>query len=94
MKKVNIELWVRDEDEINDDTVGVALGRAIMDNEIRYTSASKDHCGDYIDRHREVLEYCYDHLDKMWAAKVASILLDCDFRDAKTYAKLVLERED
>jgi hypothetical protein len=92
MKKVNIELWV--EDEINDDTVGVALGRAIMNNEIRYTSASKDHCGDYIDRHREVLEYCYDHLDKMWAAKVTSILLDCDFRDAKGYAKLVLERED
>lgn len=92
MKKVNIELWVGDEDEINDDTVGVALGRAIMNDEIRYTS--KDSCEDYIDRRREVLEYCYDHLDKMWAAKVASILLDCDFRDAKTYAKLVLQRED
>lgn len=92
MKKVNIELWVGDEDEINDDTVGVALGRAIMNDEIRYTS--KDPCEDYMDRRREVLEYCYDHLDKMWAAKVASILLDCDFRDAKTYAKLVLQRED
>jgi hypothetical protein len=94
MKKVNIELWVREEDEINDDTVGVALGRAIMDNEIRYTSASKDPCGYYIDNNREVLQYCYNHLDSMWAAEITAILLDCDFRDAKTYAKLVLERED
>lgn len=92
MKKVNIELWVKN--KINDDTVAVALGRAIMNNEIRYTYASKDPCEDYINKHKEALEYCYDHLDKMWAAKVTSILLDCDFRDAKTYAKFVLQREN
>jgi hypothetical protein len=94
MKKVNIELWVGDEDKINSNTVGVALGLAIMNDGIRYTSASKDPCEDYIDKNREVLEYCYDHLDSMWAAKITAILLDCDFRDAKTYAKLVLEREN
>lgn len=34
-------------------------------------------------RIQEVLLYCKPHLDKMWAAKVVSILLDCDFRECK-----------
>jgi hypothetical protein len=35
---------------------------------------------------KAVVEYCYDHLDKMWAAKITGILLGCDFRDAKEHA--------
>lgn len=31
----------------------------------------------------KVLDYCKPHLDKMWAATIVGILLDCDFRDAK-----------
>lgn len=35
---------------------------------------------------KAVVEYCYDHLDKMWAANITGILLGCDFRDAKEHA--------
>lgn len=35
---------------------------------------------------KAVIEYCYDHLDKMWAAKITGILLGCDFRDAKEHS--------
>ena len=31
----------------------------------------------------EILNYCIPHMDHMWAATVASIILGCDFRDAK-----------
>lgn len=31
----------------------------------------------------EILNYCAPHMDEMWAAKVSSIILGCDFRDAK-----------
>jgi hypothetical protein len=41
---------------------------------------------DSLTKTKAVVEYCYDHLDKMWAAKVTSILLGCDFRDAKEHA--------
>lgn len=40
---------------------------------------------------KAVIEYCYDHLDKMWAAKICGILLGCDFKDAKEHAKLFFE---
>lgn len=36
---------------------------------------------------KEVLDYCEPHLEQMWAAKVSSILLSCDFRDAKQHKK-------
>lgn len=32
---------------------------------------------------RQILEVCEDHTEYMWAAKIVSILLDCDFRDSK-----------
>jgi hypothetical protein len=41
---------------------------------------------DYLTKQKTVVEYCYDHLDKMWAAKITGILLGCDFRDAKENA--------
>jgi hypothetical protein len=41
---------------------------------------------------KAVIEYCYKHLDQMWAAKVAGILLGCDFRDAKKHADLFFEK--
>ena len=34
---------------------------------------------------KAVIEYCQGHLDQMWAAKVAGLLLGCDFRDAKDH---------
>jgi hypothetical protein len=52
-----------------------------------------DHEDSKIKRHA-VIEYCYDHLDKMWAAKVVSILLGCDFRNAKEHADLFFEHEE
>lgn len=33
---------------------------------------------------KEILEYCKTHTDKMWAAYIISILLDCDFRDSSS----------
>lgn len=35
------------------------------------------------DVNKEILEYCRPHTDKMWAANIVSIILNCDFRDAK-----------
>lgn len=32
---------------------------------------------------KSILDYCYGHLDKMWASHIVGILLNCDFRDAK-----------
>lgn len=40
---------------------------------------------------REVIEYCYPHAEQMWAAKIISMLLGGDFRDAKLNAKIYLE---
>lgn len=31
---------------------------------------------------KEIIEYCKPHLDKMWAATIVSMLLNCDFRDS------------
>lgn len=44
-------------------------------------SATTSH---YEAQNLEILEYCRPHLDQMWAAKIASIILDCDFRETKT----------
>jgi hypothetical protein len=41
---------------------------------------------DALIKKKAVVEYCYDHLDKMWAANITGILLGCDFRDAKEHA--------
>ena len=35
----------------------------------------------------EIILYCRPHLDKMWAAKIVSIILDCDFRDCELELK-------
>lgn len=35
---------------------------------------------------KAVIDYCYNHLEQMWAARVVSLLLGCDFRDAKLHA--------
>ena len=41
---------------------------------------------DLLVKKKAVVRYCYDHLDKMWAANITGILLGCDFRDAKEHA--------
>lgn len=48
---------------------------------------------DFEIKRKAVLEYCYDNLAKMWAAKVAGILLGCDFRDAKEHSDIYFENE-
>lgn len=40
---------------------------------------------------KAVIEYCYDHLETMWAARITGILLGCDFRDAKDHADRFFE---
>jgi len=42
---------------------------------------------DLLVKKKAVVGYCYDHLDKMWAANITGILLGCDFRDAKEHAE-------
>ena len=32
-------------------------------------------------KEREIIKYCSKHIDKMWAASICAIILDCDFRD-------------
>lgn len=46
---------------------------------------------DFEIKRKAVIDYCYDHLDKMWAARVVSILLGCDFRDAKEMADIYFD---
>jgi hypothetical protein len=48
-------------------------------------SQKKEITSDLIQK-KAVVEYCYDHLDIMWSAKIVGILLGCDFRDAKYHA--------
>lgn len=31
----------------------------------------------------EILEYCYPHVQQMWASTIMGIILGCDFRDAQ-----------
>ena len=38
----------------------------------------------------KILNYCYPHVEQMWAATVISKILDCDFRDAKSKAEFVM----
>jgi len=33
---------------------------------------------------REILEYCEPYMEYFWASRIVGILLDCDFKDAKT----------
>jgi hypothetical protein len=42
---------------------------------------------------REVLHYCYKHIDHMWAACVAGIILECEFRDAKLILKALYDTD-
>jgi hypothetical protein len=43
----------------------------------------------------DIVKYCAPHADNMWAAKIISIVLDCDFRDAKREAeRYLLAQED
>ena len=37
MKRVIIELWIPDEEEVNDVNVGKALGVAVMTNDLKYS---------------------------------------------------------
>lgn len=38
-------------------------------------------------RIEKALNYCEPHTDSMWSAMIVSILLDCEFRDAKESLK-------
>jgi hypothetical protein len=61
-------------------------------DDIEFLSGAFDSDEDFVeDRIIEVLKYCQPHLDKMWAAKICSILLDVDFRDTQSAVKEYLE---
>lgn len=48
----------------------------------------------HAEKQTEILEYCRPHTDQMWAARIVSIILGCDFRDATpTLAKYFMEIE-
>lgn len=53
----------------------------------------KANLGLYESKIREVVEYLKDDTDKMWAARIAGIILDCDFRDASQEVKKFLSKE-
>lgn len=39
----------------------------------------------------EVLDYCKDHHEYMWAAKIMGIILNCDFRESLDVYNLLKE---
>lgn len=46
---------------------------------------------DHMIKTKAVIDYCYNHLEQMWAARAVSLLLGCDFRDAKFHANKFYE---
>jgi len=40
---------------------------------------------------KKILKYCKPYMDQMWAATIVGIILDCDFKEAKT--KLIEQGE-
>jgi hypothetical protein len=40
-----------------------------------------------LEHERQILNYCLNHTSFMWAATVAGIILECDFREV-TYEKI------
>ena len=56
------------------------LTQANMNNLIRQLEEAED-------KLVKVLKYCKPHTEQMWAASVAGIILECDFRDAGTKIK-------
>jgi hypothetical protein len=87
MKTVNLTVYVPDDLEVNDITVGRALGEAIMTDTLRYEEAADvTNDKDYQLKKKAIVDYCYPYLDKMWASHIVGIILICDFRDAKQYA--------
>lgn len=50
-----------------------------------------DEYGELEERIAEAVEYCHPFVHYMWAARTISILLNCDFRDAKEVAESYLE---
>jgi hypothetical protein len=52
----------------------------------------KEQFDDNLIKIKAVVDYCYNHLDKMWAARVVAILMGCDFRDSKNHADVFFEK--
>lgn len=50
-----------------------------------------DEEADFEIKRKAAIEYCYDNLQFMWAAKIVGILLGCDFKDAKEHADIYLD---
>lgn len=46
---------------------------------------------DFEIKRKLVIEYCYPHLEQMWAARIVGILLGCSFKDSKEHADVYLE---
>ncbi len=39
---------------------------------------------DVLKKQNQILEYSKPHIDQMWSATICGIILDCEFRDAKS----------
>lgn len=59
--------------KINERTCGFNYARETYIGRINHLEARK----------QEVLFYCHPYIDQMWASQVVSMLLECDFKDAK-----------
>ena len=46
----------------------------------------------YSQKELEILNFCKPHLDIFWAAKIAGIILNCDFRDTVIKIKELEEK--
>ena len=44
------------------------------------------------EKEKQILNVCTGNTEYMWSAKIVSILLDCDFRDAKQYLDDILNQ--
>ena len=54
--------------------------------EDKLTLVSEKRLRELLNHEKDILDYCKNknNLDYMWASTIAGIILNCDFRDAKT----------
>ena len=71
-------------------TTGTALGyKGQKDRSADEVLVEKEQYDELRARILNVVKYCRPHTDKMWAASIIGILLNCDFRDAELEAERI-----
>jgi hypothetical protein len=64
-----------------------------FDKEYR-ENAENDYIAGYEAASQKILAICQGNTEYMWAAKIVSTLLDCDFRDSSVELKKYLEENN